>query len=74
MDLTCEQCGTTFDTDRDGAHAHADTYRCPSCGQRHQEADARADGGGDADDAVETVSVDAVDGLTLEVEVRLRFE
>jgi predicted Zn finger-like uncharacterized protein len=73
MELTCERCGTAFDTERDGAGAHADTGRCPSCGARHQEADARTDGGGD-EEATETVTVEAVDGLTVEVEVRLRFD
>lgn len=40
--LTCKDCEKQFDTDRDGASKHADTQRCPSCGETHTDAEVEA--------------------------------
>lgn len=43
--LTCERCGTEFDTDREPATKGADTSRCASCGAKNTEPRPHADGG-----------------------------
>lgn len=40
--IECQDCGHPFDTDRDGASKHADTKRCPSCGNTHTDAEVAA--------------------------------
>lgn len=58
VELTCENCGTEFDTDREAAIPGQDLDRCPSCGASADVpiTDGSGDGGAD-----ETVTVDAGD-------------
>lgn len=45
--IECEECGTSFDTDRDPPNPGMDTTRCPSCGHGHEVN--KTDGGGAGD-------------------------
>lgn len=44
MQIDCTSCGTTFDTERDPPAVGADTWRCRSCGHKHDRADYPAAG------------------------------
>jgi uncharacterized Zn finger protein len=36
MEIDCDRCGESFDTDRDGVAAGQDTSRCPACGKSYE--------------------------------------
>lgn len=42
-DVTCERCGTDYDTERAGATPGQDTTRCPSCGKKQPVVDGGSD-------------------------------
>lgn len=44
--ITCEQCGTAFDTDRETPLEFMNPRRCPSCGHEHDPAAEAADDAG----------------------------
>lgn len=42
--ITCESCGTEFDTDRETPLEFMNPRRCPSCGHEHDRVGAADDG------------------------------
>ncbi|WP_092894037.1 MJ0042-type zinc finger domain-containing protein [Halopelagius inordinatus] len=65
-ELSCKECGTRFETDRDVGGAGSDTSRCPACGQKHDIP--VADGGGGPDEPAATVEAD---GTTVEIHIHV---
>lgn len=79
--IVCQNCGKTFDTDREPATSGASTTRCPSCGTDHADALADVDDDSEDDDGQETtpapgdgaasVTVAPGDGLRIRLDVHL---
>lgn len=79
--VECTRCNQPFDADREApAGKHADTRRCPGCGNSHTDAEveeytvsAATDGGGTAASAVEiTLTIEIagqIDEADMEVSV-----
>lgn len=64
--VTCERCGTEFDTERDPATAGASGERCPSCGKSHEPAEL-ADNHDDGGDAPANEAAGVTVRITIEV-------